>query len=245
MTIPDDLHILIEGIVGSTAYGMARPDSDRDQRGVFAWPTEALFGLGTPRENYVAKTPDRALDEAGKFAGLALKGNPTVMELLWLPDDLYLTRTSLGDELIGIRSAFLSGPAVTSAYCGYARQQFHELSKHDSFGADLRRRTEKHARHLARLMHCGLHLLATGELQVRLEDPERFLQFGADVADTVQSGRSLDWVKAWVDGMSARFDLEQDLSPLPQQPDRNVVTDWLKKVRDTFLAQPSKPVGGH
>lgn len=237
MTIPDGLNILLEGIVGSTAYGMARPDSDEDRLGVFAFQTEQLFGLTDPSNNHRddPPLPDRTVHEAGKFARTALKSNPTLLELLWLPDELYVARADLGEALIAIRDAFLSRQAVRDSYCGYARQQFHKLRNDDTFGSDLRKRTEKHARHLARLMHCGLHLLATGELLVQLEEPARFIQFGADVADTVESGGSLDWVESYVEGMTARFDLEYDTSPLPEDPDRQAVADWLRQVRKACL----------
>ena len=39
---------LLEGIVGSTAYGLAGPHSDVDRLGVFAAPTRAFHGLYPP-----------------------------------------------------------------------------------------------------------------------------------------------------------------------------------------------------
>ncbi|MFD7300744.1 DNA polymerase beta superfamily protein, partial [Streptomyces pharetrae] len=38
-------NILLSGVVGSTAYGLAHEDSDVDRLGVFAAPTESLHGL--------------------------------------------------------------------------------------------------------------------------------------------------------------------------------------------------------
>ncbi len=40
--------VLLAGIVGSTAYGLAGPDSDVDRLGVFAAPTLSLLGLDAP-----------------------------------------------------------------------------------------------------------------------------------------------------------------------------------------------------
>ncbi|MEU4556525.1 DNA polymerase beta superfamily protein [Micromonospora violae] len=93
------------------------------------------------------------MHEARKFTVLCIGGNPTAFELLWLPDDLYEVRTELGQELVDLRSAILSAPRVRDAYLGYACQQFHRLKERGdgSFSADLRKRTAKHARHLARL----------------------------------------------------------------------------------------------
>ncbi|WP_399208205.1 DNA polymerase beta superfamily protein [Streptomyces sp. SLBN-118] len=99
------MNILLSGIVGSTAYGLAGPGSDVDRLGLFAVDTAALHGLHRPTESHVTTAPDRTLHEAAKWCRLALRGNPTVTELVWLPDDLYEVRTPLGDELIELRSS--------------------------------------------------------------------------------------------------------------------------------------------
>src|SRR5260370_18445824 len=123
--------VLLAGIVGSTAYGLAGPDSDVDRLGMFAAPTMELLGLTSPSESHVTTAPDSTFHEAGKAVRLMLGGNPTASELLWLPEDLYETRTPLGDELIGIRSSFLSPQRTRDAYLGYARQQFTQLLSRD------------------------------------------------------------------------------------------------------------------
>ncbi|MDO0929270.1 nucleotidyltransferase domain-containing protein [Streptomyces sp. TG1A-8] len=120
-------HVLLSGIVGSTAYGLARAGSDVDRLGVFAVPTPELHGLHRPGESYVTTGPDRTLHEAAKWCRLALGGNPTATELVWLPDELYEVRTPLGDELIGIRGSLLCAQRVRDAYLGYATQQFRRL----------------------------------------------------------------------------------------------------------------------
>ncbi|HEY0701081.1 MAG TPA: nucleotidyltransferase domain-containing protein [Micromonospora sp.] len=224
------MRLLLSGIVGSTAYGLAGPGSDIDRLGVFAAPTVAFHGLHPPRESIVTTNPDRTLHEAAKWCRLALGGNPTATELVWLPDDLYEVRTELGDRLIGIRSAFLSAPRVRSAYLGYASQQFRRLeSRGDgSFSADTRRRTAKHARHLARLVHQGRHLYATGELPVRLADPGFFRDFG----DRVAAG-DLDRARALVAGAERDFDVIR--TPLPDEPDEATVERWLLDVRAAGL----------
>src|SRR5688572_26787180 len=74
--------ILLTGIVGSTAYGLAGPGSDIDRVGVYAAPTLAFHGLHPPVDkagSIISSKPDQALHEALKFARLCLSGNPTVM----------------------------------------------------------------------------------------------------------------------------------------------------------------------
>jgi predicted nucleotidyltransferase len=221
--------ILLAGIVGSTAYGLATPESDVDRLGVFAAPTGALLGLRTPRESIVTTAPDRTLHEARKWCGLALGGNPTVMELVWLPDDLYETRTAFGEELIGIRAAFLSARRVRDAYLGYASRQFRKLENRGdgAFSADTRRRTAKHARHLARLVHQGRELYATGRLRIRLDDPGWYHHFGDRVAaGDVEPARRLL--------AEAEADLNRIRTPLPDRPDEATVERWLRGVRAAY-----------
>ncbi|WP_431892182.1 nucleotidyltransferase domain-containing protein [Micromonospora haikouensis] len=224
------MHLLLSGIVGSVAYGLARPGSDVDRIGVFAAPTVAFHGLHPPRESVVTTEPDVTLHEAGKYARLALGGNPTATELMWLPDDCYETRTALGDRLIGIRSAFLSAPRVRDAYLGYAAQQFRKLASRGdgTFSADTRRRTAKHARHLARLVHQGRLLYATGVLEIRLADPERFRAFGERVA-----GGELAEARDLL--AEAERDFDTTRTPLPQRPDEATVERWLLDVRAAHL----------
>lgn len=224
------MHLLLAGIVGSTAYGLAGPGSDVDRVGIFAAPTVAFHGLHGPQESIVTTDPDVTHHEAGKWCRLALSGNPTATELAWLPDELYETRTELGDQLIAIRSAFLSAPRVRAAYLGYAGQQFRKLeSRGDgTFSADTRRRTAKHARHLARLLHQGRELYATGHLPIRLDDPRSFLDFGERVA-AGQLAEARDLLA------QTERDFDTIRTPLPEHADESTVERWLLAVRAAHL----------
>jgi predicted nucleotidyltransferase len=187
------MNIVLEGIVGSTAYGLSTPDSDVDKLGIIQLPTSHFLGLSSPSESslsHVSTEPDVTYHDIGKFCRLALSCNPTVTELLWLPDDLYTVRTELGDLLIQTRNAALSAKRVHDAYMGYAVAQFKRLTERGDFGSDMRKRTEKHARHLLRLMHQGYTLYTTGELPIRLENPERYHEFGRVTADVPSHAES-------------------------------------------------------
>ncbi|WP_091090380.1 nucleotidyltransferase domain-containing protein [Micromonospora nigra] len=224
------MHLLLSGVVGSVAYGLAGPGSDVDRIGVFAAPTVAFHGLHPPKESVVSTDPDVTQHEARKWCRLALGGNPTASELAWLPDECYETRTGFGDRLIAIRSAFLSAPRVRAAYLGYAGQQFRKLeSRGDgTFSSDVRRRTAKHARHLARLVHQGRLLYATGVLEIRLADPHWFREFGDRVADG-----DLATARALLVG--AERDFDRIRTPLPDRPDEAPVERWLRDVRAAHL----------
>jgi predicted nucleotidyltransferase len=219
--------VLLAGIVGSTAYGLAGPHSDVDRLGMYAAPTVDLLRLATPRLSHVTSDPDVTFHEAGKAARLILEGNPTASELLWLPDDMYETRTPLGDEAVALRTSFLAERRVRNAYLGYADQQFRKLMTRESAGEDAR--TAKHARHLMRLVNQGYELYTTGHVTVRLPDPERYLAFGEAVAADPETAR------AFMAEAEARFDRARTV--LPEAPDTKAVEDWLLRVRKAFWAE--------
>ena len=216
--------VLLSGIVGSTAYGLAGAGSDVDRLGVYAAPTRALLGLKAPKDSHVQTDPDVTFHEAAKAARLILDGNPTASEVLWLPDDLYEVRTPLGDELMAIRGAFLSASRVRNAYMGYAEQQFRKLL---SRGPDVpAAKVAKHARHLMRLVNQGHELYTTGQVTIRLPDPDRYRDFGAKVAADPEAARP------FMAEAEARFDAARTV--LPAEPDSRVVEDWLLRVRREF-----------
>jgi hypothetical protein len=228
------MHILLSGIVGSTAYGLAGPDSDVDRLGVFAAPTVAFHGLKPPAESHVTTKPDATFHEAAKALRLILSSNPTATEILWLPDDLYEVCTPLAEELIDIRASLASAKRVRDAFLGYSTQQFRKLEARGdgSFSADTRKRTAKHARHLARLTRSGFAFYATGHLPVRLDDPQWFLDFGQRVADG-----DIDAARKVMADAERSFD--ETASALPDQPDERGAEAWLLRVRRAFLdAEP-------
>lgn len=222
------MHVLLSGVVGSTAYGLAGPESDVDRLGVYAAPTVEFHGLRPPlgkAATVVLHEPgDATFHEAGKMAALCLGGNPTVTELLWL--DEYETATELGRELVAIRTAFLSAKRTRDAYFGYATSQLHRLLDTGQFQSKMRKRVEKHARHLCRLLDQGFELYSTGHLTIRVADPDRYMDFGRRVAEDAQAARD-----ALVDA-ERQFDSAR--SPLPERPDKATVERWLLRVRAQY-----------
>lgn len=221
--------VLLQGVVGSTAYGLNTEDSDIDYLGIFAAPTDAFFGLDPIQQTRVTHNPDSTLHEAGKFCRLALQCNPTVLELLWL--DRYERSQQLGMELLLSRTAFLSAKRVRDAYFGYATQQFQRLKmRGDSFSSDTKKRTAKHARHMARLLFQGFVLYQTGQLPVHLMNPQWFHDFGNVVAaGGVEAAENLVAI------YEEKFN--RHATALPAKPDQVLVAQWLKQVRYENLSR--------
>jgi uncharacterized protein len=220
---------LLMGVVGSTAYGLATPSSDIDLLGMYAENTRDLVGLDAVEKNFQSictTEPDVTLHEAAKYCKLALQCNPTVSELMWLPEECYREKTILGQELINIRSEFLSASKVRGAYLGYATQQFRKLQERGRFASDIpEHRTAKHARHLMRLVKQGTELYATGFLRIKLINPEQYFDFGEKCAEDPSVAEEL---------MSSAEDKFNGPTALPEAPNKAEVEKWLRLVREVF-----------
>lgn len=215
---------LLVGVVGSTAYGLDREGSDVDRLGVYAEPTEAFLGLHVPglhESTAVGRDPDIALHEARKMVKLLLSGNPSVNELLWLPE--YEVMTPLGRELVGLRGAFLCQSGVRVSYLEYARDQYSRLSRGGGSSGSWSR-TAKHARHIMRLLWQGLYLYRTGVLELRVDDPDAVHRFGERVADG-----DTDLARRTIAQYAMGFDRSE--SPLPLVNDWGAAETWLLRVR--------------
>ena len=221
------MKIILEGIVGSTAYGLAGPDSDVDVAGIYVAPTRPFLGIQPPQDkgSTVAMTdPDITYHEVGKFCRLALKANPSITDMLWL--DSYTRGTWEGLYLVGHREFFLSGPQVRNSYLGYATDQFGRIKRRESndFSSDTKHRTAKHARHLLRLLQQGIDLWSTGEVHVKLEDPERYIEFG----EAVQAGDMTLPAKALE---AAEYEFNHGTCALPDVPDIARIDEMLINIR--------------
>ncbi len=159
---PDN--IVLEGVTGSTAYGLATEHSDVDIKGIYLLPTSEVLSLGfDPLHTTKDHTgPDWVYHEVGKFMKLVMGGNPTVTELLFLEE--YTKLTPIGQLLIDNRDYFLSTRGVQKAYRGYAMGQAKDLAKRfaegkEGYDSSLKNRYAKHTRHCFRLLLQARQLL--------------------------------------------------------------------------------------
>jgi len=228
-------NLLLAGIVGSTAYGLDTPDSDVDRMGVYAAPTIDFHGLNPPvdkRASITLKNPDAVYHEVLKWLRLVLQCNPSVTELLWL--DEYEVKTPLGSFLIDRRQELLSAHNVRNRYLGYATGQFQRLADRGdgSFSADTRKRTAKHARHILRLLDQGYELYSTGHLTVKVQDPERYHEFGIRVAGGTSGASRMAGIRLAEHALGETEEkFNQTLSPLPKYPNEEMAEGWLRMVR--------------
>lgn len=218
----DHKHVILKGIGGSQAYGTATPDSDEDRYAIYLAPINDVLGFTDHVQSaHYTEPGDLHIHELQKFLKLVMSGNPTIMELLWLPK--YEVKTRLGEELISNRHMLIGREVLESAYVGYAKQQLkrHGHPKPDETPEGRRKRL-KHLKHCYRLLLQAESLLATGELRVRLTEREKELIENFASFDPEHMQQAFDWKVMAVNGMH---------SPIPTHPSRGWAECWLIEVR--------------
>jgi predicted nucleotidyltransferase len=225
-------HTVYSCVMGSRAFGLATEDSDTDVRGVYLAPTplfwrfekppthvEGRWGLPCSNEVESSGRVEQFSWELERFCELALRANPNILECLHSPLVQHIDDT--GRELLALREAFLS----RQAHQTFARYALGQRKKLD---ADVRQYGAprwKHAMHLLRLLTSCRDLLRTGALTIDVgAERERLL--------AVKRGE-VSWteVESWMARLAAESEQVAARSPLPSEPDRARVADFLFRVR--------------
>jgi predicted nucleotidyltransferase len=212
--------VILEGVTGSQAYGLATESSDLDIKGIYVAPTRDILGLFPVHETIDHTDPDWSYHEVGKFVRLAMKGNPSILEMLYLEG--YTKIEKHGKMLVDNRYLFLSN-VIYKSYGGYAINQARKLNaRRGSFSSATKNRYSKHARHCFRLLWQGRQLLQTGDLTVRVtpEMREQLFAIGELPVDQL------------VDRFEREFaEFDKTKSVLPDQPDMARINELLLKIR--------------
>ena len=214
------INLLLKGVVGSQAFGLADENSDKDYQGMFIVPTTELLKIKPNYQtSYNFKNPDTTYHEVGKYCDLALNCNPTVLDLLWINE--YNVRTELGTELINLRSNFLSAPRVKGAYFGYANDQKAKLMKDPR-----EHKRAKNARHFLRLLEQGSELYLTGTYSISLKNAEAIKKDALLIAKG-----NLAIAEEALEEAEANF---ASASVLPEKPNKDPIESWILRVRHKF-----------
>lgn len=112
--------LIFKAIVGSQSYGTSTPTSDVDLKGVYMQSIDELVGFGYKEQVDVGK--DETYYELRRFLQLLQSANPTVLELLYSPEDCILESSHKFDLLVSHRDKFLTQKCVMS-FGGYAVAQ--------------------------------------------------------------------------------------------------------------------------
>ena len=248
--------------VGSGVHGTAvAGQDDRDEMGICLEPPEFVTGLarvpngtggqgpsvpfgqyerhtawdrpGGVAERSGAGDLDVVIYSARKWSRLALDGNPTVLLVLFVPDEEVVFRNEAGAELVANAHRFVSKLAA-ARFLGYLRGQGSRISGHCSraelvaaHGFDT-----KHAMHALRLGMQGAELLTTGRITLPVPEP------GRSLLRSVRRGEvPLATVLQEIAAAEARLAALRDSPGVPPQPDRAWADGWLHRSYTGFWAR--------
>jgi hypothetical protein len=163
-------NVILRAITGSRAYGLNHADSGTDRMGIFVAPTLDVAGLNWSqhRETWSNASPDgddTTYHEIGKYLRLVLKGNPTLIELLFMNEYEILDET--GMDILSLRESIVSETNIRPSYYGYAAAQLREFQNRPN-------PKDKMPRHCLRIARQAVELLETGTTNVRVSDPEEY-----------------------------------------------------------------------
>ena len=135
--------------------------------------------------------------------------------------------TTLAEELLGMRSIFLSR-LVYQTFNGYVMSQFKKMQ------SDIRNQGTvkwKHVMHLLRLLLSGIDVLRTGTVTVRV-DAHR------DELLAIRRG-DMPWeeVERWRLALHAEFDAAYQATSLPERPDYERANAFLVNARRAALSE--------
>ncbi|MET9371255.1 nucleotidyltransferase domain-containing protein [Streptomyces griseoflavus] len=221
-----DDHTIYACVMGSHAFGLATDGSDTDRRGVFLAPTPLFWRFEKPPTHVEGPAEEQFSWELERFCELALRANPNILECLHSP--LVEHADATGRELLSLREAFLSRK-VHETFTRYAHGQRRRLD------ADVRSHGAprwKHAMHLLRLLSTARDLLRTGTLTIDVgEEREPLL--------AVKRGE-VPWPEVEVRMTRLAREAEEATrrSPLPEEPDRRRIEDFLIRTRRASALQP-------
>lgn len=243
--------MIFRTLVGSEVHGISLgsmtpgPGDDRDEMGLCIEPPEYVVGLrrfeqferhtawdrpGGVRERSGAGDLDVTVYGLRKFCRLALDGNPSILTLLFVPQDAIVQNSLYGMQLLQRADAFVSLKAC-DRYLGYLRSQRNGIDGTgrtnrpelvEKYGFDT-----KFASHALRLGVQGIELMTTGRINLPMVPGWR------DYLLEVRRGQVahrdvVDHVRALEDKLLRIRDAGQvDGRSIPEFPDRDRIDRWL------------------
>lgn len=227
-------------VVGSGVHGIALAGmDDHDEMGIYIEPPDCVLGMQEPAPHYQHRTePEGVRSQPGdvdlvmyslrRYLRLVTKGSPTALLPLYAPAESVLFTTPLGDQLRQLTPAIVS-QRTTIRFLKYLEDQRRGMLGH---GKNVPNRPElvakygydvKFASHALRLAYQAFELTRTGKLTLPMPPTER-----AHVRHVKSGGEPMTTVLNEIDRITAstRDLLAWGATPLPKEPELDVVNDW-------------------
>jgi predicted nucleotidyltransferase len=247
-------NILLVCEVGSTSHGISvEGQDDTDWLGIYMESPRHLLGLGEAKTIVLRDQEDGVRSEPGdldftlyplrKWMGLAMKGNPTILSMLFAPV-IREYDVGVGEEvaLRGSAKAFVSKRAGR-AFLGYLDSQYTRLKEGRSMRVNRPELIEqygydtKYAAHALRLGLQGIEFLTHGSIRYPMESP--YLELVRSVRNgEVSKDTALDLIDHY------RWDLvaANESSEVPDEPDWGWANYYLQSA---YLRAWAEEAGGY
>ena len=208
--------IIAKILVGSRAYGTEIEGSDWDYKGVFIQDPLDLF-LNGPKK-IIEISEDEIYYELGYFATMCLSQNPTILEMLYAPEDCVIHSSEHWRRFQNKRDLILSKKAI-HAYRGYIYKEIKELT-----------RGNKQAMHILRAAMTARWVALEHTVKVRLP---------AAQLSVLQRVRAGEWtMESVVKEAGALIDkMVEDFatSTLRDEPDREKIEEKVMDIKKEYF----------
>jgi predicted nucleotidyltransferase len=224
---------------GSEVYGTGSSSGgDMDQIGVFIEPPAYVLGFKKMETFTWRSQPeghksgpgdlDLTIHSLRKYISLAVRGNPTIIETLFVPDEFVDYSNQFGANIRKIRSTLISKEAYPR-YRGYLQSQKERLKGEKKghmpkrpeliyeFGYDT-----KYAMHAVRLGYQCIELLETGGIVLPVpEDP-------GDLLRGIRNGEySFEQVVGEIEVLESLMEKAVEKSTIREKPAYDFIENWM------------------
>jgi hypothetical protein len=232
--------------VGSGVHGLALDSvsDDTDYMGITIEPPSCVTGLENFElfQRHTAWDRPQGLHERSgrgdedyviyglrKFARMALAGNPSILNLLFVPESAIKFQCLISRELRENTHWFVSQQAA-GRYLGYLRRQ--RLGMTGEIGARVKRPElvarhgydVKYASHALRLGFQGIELLTTGRITLPMPEEQRRMVLAIKRGDLTKE-QALTRINA----VETALKYVSGFSSLPKRPNHEAVDLWLHR----------------
>lgn len=247
-SLPTGAKVILKGFAGSTIHGVSVKDQDdRDELGICIEPREYVIGL-RHFETHVWRTQpegvksgpgdlDLTIHSLRKYMRLAANGNPTIITLLYLPEQFIIEADEWGRRLMAERDIMLCRKAG-AAFLGYMTAQRERLEgvrggRHgwrqvlvEKYGYDT-----KYAGHLVRLGFQGIEFMKTGRITLPMPEGIR-----SQIVDIRTGMINKEVVLNIAKLQEAELRELCATSPLPEEPNYDAINRFLVEAYESNWA---------
>ncbi len=230
---------IVRCIVGSELHGTGLAGTeDHDEMGVYIEPPELVLGFRQMEHYQWRSKPEGVKSEHGdtdlimyslrKYMSMAMQGNPSILLLLFCPEEFILYNTNIGRELREITPHIISKRAAPR-FVGYLNSQKSRLTGEkkghtpnrpeliEQFGYDT-----KYAMHALRLGYQGIELMQTGTITLPINGST------GEYLRSVRRGEvSYQAVLDDLDYVESALIKVTNKSPLQDEPNKDFIEKWL------------------